>query len=42
LYMILSRPIDTLVISLKNNNSKYSKLLLSVADAHPDYCEVYN
>ena len=42
LYMILSRPIDTLVISLKNKNSKYAKLLISVADAHPDYCDVYN
>lgn len=42
LYMILSRPIDTLIISLKNKNSKYSKLLISVADTHPDYCDVYN
>jgi pantothenate kinase-related protein Tda10 len=42
LYMILSRPIDTLVISLKNKNSKYAKLLISVSDAHPDYCDVYN
>ena len=42
LYMILSRPIDTLVISLKNKNSKYAKLLISVADAHPDYCDIYN
>lgn len=42
LYMILSRPIDTLVISLKNKNSKYAKLIISVADAHPDYCDIYN
>ena len=42
LYMILSRPIDTLVISLKNKNSKYAKLLISVADAHPDYCDIFN
>jgi hypothetical protein len=42
LFMILSRPIDTLVISLKNKNSKYAKLIISVADAHQDYCDVYN
>jgi hypothetical protein len=42
LYMILSRPIDTMVISLKNVNSKYGQLLLKVANDHPDYCEIIN
>lgn len=42
LYMILSRPIDTLVISFKNPNSKYAKLLNDIANDHSDYCEIYN
>ncbi|GAA4053451.1 DEAD/DEAH box helicase family protein [Flavobacterium chungnamense] len=42
LYMILSRPIDTLVITLKNPKSKYAKLLNEVANDHADYCEIYN
>jgi hypothetical protein len=42
LYMILSRPIDTLVITLKNPKSKYAKLLIEVANDHADYCEIYN
>ena len=42
LYMILSRPIDTLVITFKNSRSKYVRLLMEVTNAHPDYCEIYN
>jgi hypothetical protein len=42
LYMILSRPIDTLAISVKNSNSKFAQLLINVAEGHPDYCDIYN
>lgn len=42
LYMILSRPIDTLAISVKNSNSKYAQLLINVANSHPDYCDIHN
>jgi hypothetical protein len=42
LYMILSRPIDILVITFKNPKSNYAKLLQEVANAHNDYCEIYN
>lgn len=42
LYMILSRPIDTLVISLKNPASRISKLINSVGKNHPDFSELYN
>ena len=42
LYMILSRPIDTLVITFKNPKSKYVKLFIEVANSHPDYCEIIN
>lgn len=42
LYMILSRPIDTMVISFKNPRSNYAKLVTEVANAHSDYCEVFN
>lgn len=40
LYMILSRPIDRLVISLNNTQSEYSQLILRTAQAKPDYCEI--
>jgi hypothetical protein len=42
LYMILSRPIDILVITFKNPKSNYAKLLQEVANGHSDYCEIYN
>lgn len=40
LYMILSRPIDKLVISLHNKNSPYSQLILNAAIRKPDYCTI--
>ena len=42
LYMILSRPIDTLVISLKNPNTRISRLINTVANNFTDFCEIYN
>ena len=42
LYMILSRPIDTLVITLKNPNSRISRLINSVGKNYYDFCEIYN
>jgi hypothetical protein len=42
LYMILSRPIDTLVISFKNSNSPMAKLILKASSEHKDFCEILN
>lgn len=38
LYMILSRPIDRLVITLNNSTTEYSQLILKAANDHQDYC----
>jgi hypothetical protein len=35
-----TRAIDTLIISLKDTESKYSKILLKLANEHPDYIQV--
>lgn len=39
LYMIFSRAIDRLIITLKNPNTEYSNIILEIADAK-DYAEV--
>ena len=36
----LTRPIDTLVITLENTSSEFSKILLTVAKNNPDFVEV--
>ncbi len=36
----LTRAIDTLVISLQNEESYYSRMLLALADSYPDYVSV--
>lgn len=36
----LTRAIDTLIITLHDKNSKYSKAVLKVAEEHPDYVHV--
>lgn len=41
LYMVLSRPIDTLVITLKNPHSKTSSLIIEAAKDHPDFCNFH-
>jgi hypothetical protein len=38
--MPLTRPIDTLVIVLRNPGSECGRMLLKVASRHPDFCEV--
>lgn len=40
LYMILSRPIDTLIISLKDYKSEYGQLILKTASNHSDFCDI--
>ena len=37
--MPLTRPIDTLVITLKDSNSKVGQILKTLANKHPDYVE---
>ena len=37
----LTRAIDTLIITLHDTNSKYSKLILELAEEHSDYIQVY-
>ena len=37
----LTRPIDTLVISLNDVNSDFSKQIINIADKFPDFVEVY-
>ena len=36
----MTRAIDTLIITLKDENSKYSKSLIELADRHPDYVNI--
>tara|TARA_B110000238_G_C16142273_1_gene447011 strand:+ start:6878 stop:8740 length:1863 start_codon:yes stop_codon:yes gene_type:complete len=37
----LTRPIDTLVISVKDKNSKFSKMLIEICEKHKDFVEFY-
>ncbi len=37
----LTRAIDTLIITLHDTNSKYSKLILELAEEHSDYIQTY-
>jgi len=36
----MTRAIDTLIITLRDENSKYSKSLLELAEKHPDYVNI--
>jgi hypothetical protein len=38
--MALTRPIDTLVITLRDRGSEVSQVLYRIADAHPDLVEL--
>ena len=37
----LTRPIDTLVISVKDRNSKFSKMLVEICEKNKDFVEFY-